>query len=146
MAGSSAIQSPEKNDNLYCPTPLVSMALKFAFMLNLIQEVKDDLKCWISLDRHLLPDSPIHPRIPDMTIKSSASNVGWGTQQGELQAGIRWSMSKASNHIKYLELLAAYLALQCSVKQKYSIKILLKMDNVTAVMCINKMWGTQFAS
>ena len=45
------------------------------------------------------------------------------------------------NHINYLELLAAFLAVQCFAKQKY-ITILLKMDSVTAVTYINKMGGT----
>ena len=60
-----------------------------------------------------------------------------------MQTGGRWSMNEASNHINYLELLAAFLALQCFAKQKHNTTILLKMDNVTAVTYINKMGGTQ---
>ena len=45
------------------------------------------------------------------------------------------------NHIYYLELLAAFLAIQCFAKQKCNITILLKMDNVTAVTYINKLGG-----
>ena len=50
-------------------------------------------------------------------------------------------MSEAPNHINYPELLAAYLALQCFVERVHNITILLKMDNVTAVMYINKIPG-----
>lgn len=67
------------------------------------------------------------------------SEYGWGTQQGEIQTGGRWSTKETSYHINYLELLAASLAVQCFVKQKHNIIILLKMDNVTAVFYINKM-------
>ena len=45
------------------------------------------------------------------------------------------------NHIYYLELPVAFLAIQCFTKQKYNITILLKMDNVTAVTYINKLGG-----
>ena len=74
-----------------------------------------------------------------MIIESDASNIGWRARQGEIQTGGRWSVRETLNHINYLELLAAFLAIQCFVKQKYNITILLKMDNVMAVVYINKM-------
>jgi len=117
---------------------LASRASKFTYMLNFTQAAKDNLNWWVSLDRHLLTDSLIHPRILGMITESDASNTGWGARQGEMQTGGRWSTSEVSNHINYLELLAANLALQCFAKQKHNTTILLKMDNVTAVM-----WGTQ---
>jgi len=44
--------------------------------------------------------------------------------------------------INYLELLAAFLALQCFIKHSNGITIQMKLDNVTAVTYINKLGGT----
>ena len=53
-----------------------------------------------------------------------------------------WSKKESLNHINYLELLAAFLALQCFTKQKHNITIWLRMDNLTAVTYINRVGGT----
>ena len=45
------------------------------------------------------------------------------------------------NHINYLELLAAFQALQCFTKQKHNITIQLMMDNLAVVTYINKLRG-----
>ena len=121
---------------------LVNMVAKFSTTLSLTKEAKNDLTWWTSLDRHMTMESPLYPWVPNMIIESDASNTGWGARQGEIQTGGRWSATETSNHINYLELLAAFLAVQCFAKQKYNITILLKMDNVTAVTYINKMGGT----
>ena len=86
--------------------------------------------------------SPLQPRIPTMTIKSDASNTGWGARQGKLQTGGRWSQAETAHHINYFELLAAFLALQCFAKATNGITVQMKLDNVTAVTYINKLGGT----
>jgi len=65
--------------------------------------------------------------------------MGWGARQGKLQTGGRWSLTKTSN---YLELLAAFLALQCFAKHSRGTTVQMKLDNVTAVTYINKLGGT----
>ena len=115
---------------------------KFNTNLRLTREAKMDLTWWSSLDRKIPWQSPLHPRIPSMTIESDASNMGWGGRQGKHQTGGRWSMEEAPHHINYLELLAAFLALQCFAKHSRNITILMRLDSVTAVTYINKLGGT----
>lgn len=45
-------------------------------------------------------------------------------------------------HINCLELMAAFLAFKCYLKNRKSIHVLLKIDNMSAVAHINKMGGT----
>ena len=115
---------------------------KFNVNLQLTEEARTDLSWWISLDQNCHDGiSPVTPT-PDLTIKSDASNRGWEACQGEVRTGGMWSRKESLNHINYLELLAAFLALQCFVKHKSNITVQLKLDNLTAVTYINKMGGT----
>ena len=68
--------------------------------------------------------------------------MGWGARQGELQTGGRWSPAETTHHINYLELLAAFVALQSFAKTSSGIIMQMKLDNVTAVTYINKLGGT----
>lgn len=47
-------------------------------------------------------------------------------------------------HINYLELLAIFNALKCFAKKFTSCKIVLKVDNTTAISYINRMGGIQY--
>ena len=67
---------------------------------------------------------------------------GMGAGQCKLQTGGRWSQAETTHHIKCLELLAAFLALQCFAKHSNGITIQMKLDNVTTVTYINKLGGT----
>lgn len=53
-------------------------------------------------------------------------------------------MSEQRYHINYLELLAAFLALKTFTKELTNCKILLKLDNTTAISYINRMGGVRF--
>jgi len=117
-------------------------ANKFSRHLTLTNEAKNDLEWWCALDRKVRMQSALQSRTPTMTIESDASSTGWGARQDELQTGGRWSKEEASHHINYLELLAAFLALQCFAKHSNGIVIQMKLDNVTAVTYINKLGGT----
>ena len=123
-------------------TEAEQLARKFSTNLVLNRQAKDDLQWWAALDRKVSLQSPLLPRVPTMIIESDASNVGWGARQGELQTGGRWSLEETSHHINYLELLAAFLALQSFTKQRKGITVQMKLDNVTAVTYINKLGGT----
>ena len=71
-------------------------------------------------------------------IESDASNTGWGAQCSGVATGGPWSQSEIDLHINHLELLAAFYALQSFVPQyKSAARIRLKVDNSTAVACIN---------
>ena len=66
--------------------------------------------------------------------------VGSSTRQATDRG--RWSKEEALHNINYLELLAAFLALQCFAKHSHGVTIQKKLDNVTAVTYINKLGGT----
>jgi len=55
--------------------------------------------------------------------------------------GGRWTPSEADLHINYLELMAAFLALQSFTKDLNNIGVLVRMDNRTAIAQVNKMGG-----
>jgi len=48
-------------------------------------------------------------------------------------------VEEAQNHINFLELKAAYLALQCFLKESMSVSVLIRMDNLTAISYLNRM-------
>ena len=76
----------------------------------------------------------------NLFVNSDASLTGWGASCNGQTTGGRWSLSESNNHINFLELLAAFLALQSFVSQS-NIHVRLKLDNTTAVSYINNMGG-----
>lgn len=55
-----------------------------------------------------------------------------------------WSQFERNYHINQLELLAAYFGLKCFTKLEKNCEIVLRIDNTTAIACINKMGSVQF--
>ena len=127
--------SPETEDNS-------ALTGRFNVRLPLSEEAQQDLLWWVSLDRTVPLQAPLLPRVPSMTIMSDASTTGWGACLGDISTGGTWSAQEMMHHINYLELLAAFLAVQCFLKTGSNMTILLKLDNVTAVTFINRMGGT----
>ena len=101
--------------------------------------MKEDLEWWIqNIDyqkRQIIRDNP------DIILSSDASMEGWGSQCGTETTGGRWSDTEKLNHINYLELLAAFLAIKCFMKDKSNAHVQLLMDNTTAIKYINSMGG-----
>lgn len=62
---------------------------------------------------------------------------------GESARGF-WNETEISKHINTLEILAIFYGLKCFAKDLKNCKILLRVDNKTAVAYINKMGGTKF--
>ena len=116
--------------------PLPARVSKFNTTLHLTTDTEKELSWWISLDRSLMMTAPLLPCTPDMIIESNASDMGWGARHREIRTGGVWSKIEALNHINYVELLAAHLAVQCFAKQQCNITIQLRLDNVTAVTYI----------
>ena len=75
----------------------------------------------------------------NLYLESDASLTGWGAVHEGLFAGGRWTLSESKHHINYLELLAAFLALQSFVSNKSSIHVRIALGNSTAVTYIN-LW------
>lgn len=81
------------------------------------------------------------PRPIDIVIESDASLVGWGAFSRGQPAQGKWSELEASYHINYLELLAAFKALQTFVSVEKNVHVRLKLDNSTALAYINNLGG-----
>ena len=109
----------------------------FDSFTQLTQEAKTEINWWIGN----LPSAskPILTNDPDITIESDASMTGWGCVCDNVPSGGVWLPEEAGNHINYLELLAAYIALQCFEHKLVNKHVRLLLDNSTAVACINKM-------
>ena len=87
---------------------------------------------------------PLRPTPFVREIFSDASLTGWGAEcQGQSTRGF-WSETERSFHINLLELLAALFSLKSFSKDLYDARVLLRLDNTTAISYINRMGGVQF--
>jgi hypothetical protein len=109
--------------------------------MSLTFHMKSDLTWWIT---HLKQHNGRNLQISqwDLVIESDASMRGWGASCGETSTGGRWTRNESRNHINFLELLAAFLALKTFVPNLRPNRVLLRLDNVTAISFINRMGGT----
>ncbi|KAJ8912391.1 hypothetical protein NQ315_013457 [Exocentrus adspersus] len=79
-----------------------------------------------------------------LEIFSDASPLAWGAHCNERKTHGFWSEEQQKLHINHLELIAAFNGLRCFSKGYTNCSILLRIDNTTAVACINKMGSVQF--
>lgn len=75
----------------------------------------------------------------DVTLHSDASLKGWGTFMNDESTGGRWLPTESEHHINYLELLAAFFALQCFHSSLSGKHVKIMIDNTSAVAQINNM-------
>ena len=132
--------------NAILPAPYQGAGLlgheKYNTRVLLDEASRADLRWWKLLDRRR-SGSPIRPAKPTVMIESDASTKGWGAVLNtQTRTGGVWSVQEASNHINYLELLAAFLALKAFGKSWTDLTVLLRMDNFTAVTYVNQKGGT----
>lgn len=80
---------------------------------------------------------------PDLTIETDASLLGWGAVCNGVRTGGLWTQSERLLHINCLELMGGAFAVKAFTQHKTQVRVLLLMDNVTAVTYINKMGGTR---
>ncbi|XP_030765624.1 uncharacterized protein LOC115889704 isoform X1 [Sitophilus oryzae] len=77
---------------------------------------------------------------------TDASLTGWGARcLNEVTHGF-WNVDDSKKHINYLELLAVFNALRSFASDYFNCSILLRVDNVTAIACINRMGSVKFRS
>ena len=86
--------------------------------------------------------SPIQIKDPDFEIFSDASLMGWGGSFEDLTTGGHWARRELA-HINILELRAALFTLQSLCSECHDCHICLRMDNTTAVACVNKVGSTK---
>ncbi|XP_071789789.1 uncharacterized protein [Asterias amurensis] len=85
---------------------------------------------------------PVRLPNPEITITSDTSTQGWGAHCGSTETGGRWSLTEKEHHINYLELLAAFLALQTFAVDRKNCHIMMRLDNSTAIAYIKHKGGT----
>ena len=122
-----------------------SMALQEGRMYESVIEVnpmmKEDLDWWI----HQMSSHNGRPlQVPqwDLIIETDASRMGWGACCRSVRTGGPWTPQEKQEHINLLELLAVFLAVKSFATNQRSIKILLRVDNITAIAFLNRMGGT----
>ncbi|KAJ8910185.1 hypothetical protein NQ315_004525 [Exocentrus adspersus] len=103
-----------------------------------------------SLDQHItwwLNTLNGHPKLffkqTDFVIEifTDASPTGWGAfANGEKTHGF-WPKSKSKEHINVLELWAAFYGLKSFANEMCNCRILLRLDNTTAISNLNRMGG-----
>ena len=84
----------------------------------------------------------IPPKV-DSVIFSDASKIGWGAHLLQVSIGGRWKELEALDHINYLELKAAYLALRAFLPLIRGNHVQFGLHNRTAVAYINRLGGTR---
>jgi len=121
---------------------LKKSANDYCAQVKLSSQSISDLYWWLQVS-----SKPVK-NIPEDTfskeIFSDASLSGWGAACGPEHTGGIWPQEFKSKHINELELIAAFYAMKCYARGDNNASILLRIDNVTAVSCVNKMGGIQY--
>ena len=82
---------------------------------------------------------------PSLITESDASGSGWGVACNGQRSGGAWSAEEtAENHINWLELKAAFFALQIFCKELTNVHVRMMIDNTTAVACINRFGSKKY--
>ena len=118
----------------------------YSAKITLTPKCREELRWWL-LHMETWNGKAIMSPGPDMIIQTDASLKGWGAylEGRPASSGINglWSETETKLQINCLELKAAELGVRSFVKNKESIHVHLKMDNITALTHINKMGGTK---
>ena len=107
----------------------------------LSQEAINDLQWWID-SAHLNNGRDIIPPPENTMIFCNASKIGWGVHLDSILIGARWFKKKASFHMNFLEIKAAFLAFQALVPSVKGSHICFGIDNCIAMSHINKLGDT----
>ena len=78
-----------------------------------------------------------------LEIFSDASDTGWGAYSDSISVGGPWDDGQLSLHINCKESLAVFYGLRAFAADLFKAAVLLRVDNTTAVVYINKMGGIQ---
>ena len=116
---------------------------RYEAKVSLTDNVQQDLQWWID---HIEGESrKIVIEQPKLVIETDASNIGWGAciKGTKDSTGGNWTDSEATEHINYLELLAAWFGIQSYEKTLSDSHIQVLTDNTTAVAYINNQGGTK---
>ncbi|XP_039303447.1 uncharacterized protein LOC120357343 [Solenopsis invicta] len=114
----------------------------FEGKMHITKAAIEDLQWW----KRVVPlgYNPIRVQKFNMEIYSDSSTTGWGAYCNNVRISGFWSKKERKCHINYLELKAAFLALQSFASELVSCEILLRLDNTTAIAYVNKAGGIKF--
>ena len=110
--------------------------------VNLTREVASSIRWWqdnvAHICRHVIVPKPSH------FIESDSSDFAWGgCVNGISKARGPWSSEESLMHINVKELTASFFMLKTYCSDMNSTHIRLKMDNTTAVACVNRKASTK---
>lgn len=112
------------------------------FMILNKELINEDLDWWYyNIDQSI---SPIRNNIYEFEFFSDASKTGWGASFNNEKIHGFWTEDEKHYHINILEMLAAFFALKTFATNVYNTQILLRIDNTTAISCINRMGSVQY--
>lgn len=111
-------------------------------VIRLPNNLKTDMFWWLNHIDHGF--FPLSCNQYDLEIFSDASATGWGVYCTDGNSFGYWKDNEKLLHINELELKAAFLGLKCFASNLYSSKVLLRIDNITAISCINRMGSVQY--
>lgn len=109
----------------------------FDAFMQLSELSRSDLQWWINSARSL--HNPISLPQPEVTSYTDANKEGWGGVFNTVKIGGHWTSEEASNHIKYLEMLAVLFSLKAFHKELSRKHVLVRIDNMSAMSDIGKM-------
>ena len=110
--------------------------------ITLSQGAQKELDWWLE-NTPSVNGSPVHLPPPDLLITTDASMKGWGAVHQSFKTNSKWSEQESLQHINYLELKAAFLALKSFLKGRSHLTVSLRLDNTTAIAYINNKGGTR---
>ncbi|XP_050292960.1 uncharacterized protein LOC126733621 isoform X1 [Anthonomus grandis grandis] len=109
--------------------------------MEICDSIRNELSWW---ENNIGKGQDIKPHQFKLEIFSDASPTGWGAFCGKNTFHGFWDKNESQMHINYLEIKAAYYALSSLTKNKTNIRILLRIDNQTAISCINRGGSVRF--
>ena len=121
---------------------LLQANFSYEGMLTMTQHIRQDLLWWLANIDSIY--RPIVRPNPHITIYTDASFLGWGCHipSMSLRTGGRWDPSELGYDINYLELKAVLFSLQSACREIQSQHILIRSDNTTTVVGINRQGST----
>nr|CAH7758368.1 unnamed protein product [Callosobruchus chinensis] len=109
--------------------------------MEICDSVRSELSWW---EKNIGNGQDIKPKEFNFEIFSDASPSGWGAFCTGRNFHGFWDEKECEMHINFLEIKAAYYALKSLTKNKTNIRILLRIDNQTAISCINRGGSVKF--
>ncbi len=112
-------------------------------MVSLDASAIEAMRWWL-VPANLYRGMPLREFLPDRTLFTDASQIGWGAHTDEQELSGTWSVTDQSSHINVLELRAVRRAFEHWGPQSPSgTRWLVFTDNSTVVAHVNKQGGTR---